>query len=130
LLPQDVALVKAQHTAVLRPMVFLLSGHAPDDDNNWLDAYEELADVSRHPSAPQIIACGLGEAESGVIGRIASRAEFGYVAAPHADAASAAHSYAAFVRDCVLGFGQRLAAGSTEFTVSGPDGFRSAADVL
>jgi uncharacterized protein YegL len=129
LLPQDVALVKSQRTAVLRPMVFLLSGHAPDD-GNWSDAHDELVDVSRHPSAPQIIACGLGEAEPGAIGRIASRAEFGHVAAPHSDAASAAHSYAAYLRDCVLDFGQQLAAGSSEFNVPAPDGFRPATDVL
>ncbi|WP_333770316.1 vWA domain-containing protein [Streptomyces sp. IBSBF 2435] len=130
LLPQDVALAKAEHPAVLRPMVFFVSGGVPDEGAGWREAHRELVDRAAHPTAPQIIACGLGRAEPLAVGRIATRPEFAHLAAPHTDAASAAHSCAAFLRDCVAGYGQRLAAGSSEFTLIGPDGFRPAADAI
>ena len=130
LLPQDVAVVKAQRLAVLRPMVYFVSGGVPDEGGAWLDSYQELVDPARHPSAPHVVACGLGAAEAGAIRRIATQPAFGHVAGPNADAASAAHSCAGFLRDSVVDYGRRLAAGVTEFTIVGPDGFRPAADAL
>ncbi len=44
------------------------------------------------------------------------------MAAPHQDAASAAHSVAAFLRDTVVGYGQRLGAGDPQFVLAAPDG--------
>ncbi|MFF2043858.1 hypothetical protein ACFVVX_25895 [Kitasatospora sp. NPDC058170] len=130
LLPQDVALVKAEPTTALRPMVFFVSGGTPGEGGDWQDAHDELVDRSRHPSAPHIVACGLAAADPRAVQRIATRPEFGHMAAPNTDAGSAAHSCAAFLRDAVVGYGRRLAAGSTEFSIVGPDGFRPAADTL
>ncbi|WP_422125755.1 hypothetical protein, partial [Streptomyces graminilatus] len=73
---------------------------------------------------------GLGGAQAQTVRALATRPEFGFMAAPHQDAASAAHSVAAFLRDTIVGYGRRLGAGDPQFTLATPDGFRSAEDAL
>ena len=130
LLRQDVALVKTQRTQVLRPIVFLLTGGVPDEGTGWRAAYAELVDQGGNSVAPHLIALGLGGAEASAVRALATRPEFGFMAAPHQDAASAAHSVAAFLRDTIVGYGQRLGAGDPQFTLTAPDGFRAAEDAL
>ena len=130
LLRQDVALVKTQRTQVLRPIVFLLTGGVPDEGTGWRAAYAELVDQGGNSIAPHLIALGLGGAEAPAVRALATRPEFGFMAAPHQDAASAAHSVAAFLRDTIVGYGQRLGAGDPQFTLTAPDGFRAAEDAL
>ncbi|WP_330287644.1 vWA domain-containing protein [Streptomyces sp. NBC_00576] len=130
LLRQDVALVKTQRTQVLRPIVFFLTGGVPDEGIGWRSAYAELVDQGGNSVAPHMIALGLGSAEASTVRVLATRPEFGFMAAPHQDAASAAHSVAAFLRDTIVGYGQRLGAGDPQFTLAAPDGFRSAEDAL
>ncbi|WP_369032467.1 MULTISPECIES: vWA domain-containing protein [Streptomyces] len=130
LLRQDVALVKTQRTQVLRPIVFLLTGGVPDEGTGWRAPYAELVDQGGESIAPHLIALGLGGAEASAVRTLATRPEFGFMAAPNQDAASAAHSVAAFLRDTVVGYGQRLGAGDPQFTLTAPDGFRAAEDAL
>ncbi|MEH0418353.1 vWA domain-containing protein [Streptomyces sp. B21-083] len=130
LLRQDVALVKTQRTQVLRPIVFFLTGGVPDEGTGWRTAYAELVDQDGSSVAPHLIALGLGGAEASTVRTLATRPEFGFMAAPHQDAASAAHSVAAFLRDTIVGYGQRLGAGDPQFALAAPDGFRSAEDAL
>ncbi|MGW1714055.1 vWA domain-containing protein [Streptomyces sp. NPDC002156] len=130
LLRQDVALVKTQRTQVLRPIVLLLTGGVPDEGPGWRAAYAELVDQGGNSIAPHLIALGLGGAEASAVRTLATRPEFGFRAAPHQDAASAAHSVAAFLRDTIVGYGQRLGAGDPQFTLTAPDGFRAAEDAL
>ncbi|ELP68009.1 hypothetical protein ACKI1I_43390 [Streptomyces turgidiscabies] len=130
LLRQDVALVKTQRTQVLRPIVFFLTGGVPDEGTGWRTAYAELVDQGGSSVAPHLIALGLGGAEASTVRTLATRPEFGFMAAPHQDAASAAHSVAAFLRDTIVGYGQRLGAGDPQFALAAPDGFRAAEDAL
>lgn len=130
LLRQDVALVKTQRTQVLRPIVFFLTGGVPDEGPGWRAAYAELVDQGGSSVAPHMIALGLGRAETSAIRTLATRPEFGFTAAPHQDAASAAHSVASFLRDTIVGYGRRLGAGDPQFTLTAPDGFRAAEDAL
>jgi hypothetical protein len=130
LLRQDVALVKAQRTQVLRPIVFFLTGGVPDEGSGWQAAHHELVDQSGNAAAPHVIAVGLGRAESHAVRAVATRPEFGFMSDPHQDAASAAHNCASFLRDSVVTYGQRLASGDPHFTLVGPDGFRPAEDAL
>ncbi|WP_405822391.1 hypothetical protein OG241_39165 [Streptomyces sp. NBC_01390] len=130
LLRQDVALVKTQRTQVLRPIVFFLTGGVPDEGAGWRAAYAELVDQGGTSVAPHLIALGLGGAEASTVRTLATRPEFGFMAAPHQDAASAAHSVAAFLRDTIVGYGQRLGAGDPQFALAAPDGFRAAEDAL
>jgi len=130
LLRQDVALVKTQRTQVLRPIVFFLTGGVPDEGTGWRSAYAELVDQGGSSVAPHLIALGLGGAEASAVRTLATRPEFGFMAAPHQDAASAAHSVAAFLRDTIVGYGQRLGAGDPQFALAAPDGFRAADDAL
>jgi len=130
LLRQDVALVKTQRTQVLRPIVFFLTGGVPDEGAGWQDAYRELVDQGGNPVAPHLVALGLGRAEARAVRTVATRPEFGFMAAPHQDAASAAHSCAGFLRDTIVAYGQRLSSGDPQFSLVPPDGFRAAEDVL
>ncbi|MDX3455834.1 hypothetical protein PV396_28510 [Streptomyces sp. ME02-8801-2C] len=130
LLRQDVALVKTQRTQVLRPIVFFLTGGTPDEGTGWRSAYAELVDQGGNSIAPHMIALGLGDAEASAVRTLATRPEFGFMAAPHQDAASAAHSVASFLRDTIVGYGQRLGAGDPQFSLAAPDGFRAAEDAL
>ncbi|MEV7192127.1 hypothetical protein AB0N81_09975 [Streptomyces sp. NPDC093510] len=130
LLRQDVALVKTQRTQVLRPIVFLLTGGEPDEGPGWDTAYRELVRQEGNPVAPHLIALGLGRAEARAVRTMATRPEFGFMAAPHQDAAAAAHSCAAFLRDTIVAYGQRLSSGDPQFSLVAPDGFRAAEDAL
>ncbi|PSM37816.1 hypothetical protein C6Y14_40000 [Streptomyces dioscori] len=130
LLRQDVALVKTQRAQVLRPIVFFLSGGVPEGGDGWQDAYRELVDQGGNPVAPHLIALGLGRAQARAVRTVATRPEFGFMAAPHQDVASAAHSCAAFLRDTIIAYGQRLSSGDPQFSLVPPDGFRMAEDAF
>ncbi|MEU7581628.1 hypothetical protein AB0B50_28960 [Streptomyces sp. NPDC041068] len=130
LLRQDVALVKTQRTQVLRPIGFFVTGGVPGEGFAWHAAYQDLVDQDGNPVAPHVIALGLGRAEARAVRVVATRPEFGFMAAPHQDAASAAHSCAAFLRNTIVAYGQRLSSGDPQFSLVAPDGFRAAEDAL
>ncbi|MCT9080112.1 vWA domain-containing protein [Streptomyces fulvoviolaceus] len=130
LLRQDVALVKARRTQVLRPIVFFLTGGVPDEGAEWRTAYRELTDQAGNPTAPHVIAVGFGGAEAQAVRGVATRPEFGFMAPPNQDAPAAAHSCAAFLRDRIVVYGQRLTTGDPQFSCLPPDGFRLAEDAL
>ncbi|MFD8619432.1 hypothetical protein [Streptomyces sp. NPDC059513] len=130
LLPQDVTLVRAQGAKVLRPLVFFLSGGVPAEGDKWPEALHALTDEAGHPSAPRIIACGLGAADPRAISRIASRPELAHMAPRLTEPATAATAWAAFVHERISDYGRRLAAGGAQFDLAGPDGFRPATDAL
>lgn len=130
LLPQDVTLVRAQGAKVLRPLVFFLSGGVSVEGEEWPEALNALTDEAGHPSAPRIIACGLGAADPHAISRIASRPELAHMAPRHTEPATAATTWAAFVHERIGDYGRRVADGGAEFDLAGPDGFRPATDAL
>lgn len=130
LIGQDVTVVKNDGAQVLRPLVYFLTGGAPDEGTAWRNDHHDLTDTDRNRAAPHLIALGFGRAEAQAVRGVATRAEFGFMAAPHQDAASAAHSCAAFLRDSVVSYGQRLASGEANFSINPPDGFRRAEDAL
>ncbi|GGT32848.1 hypothetical protein [Streptomyces chromofuscus] len=130
LIGQDVTVVKNDGARVLRPLVYFLTGGAPDEGNTWRGDHHDLTDTDRNRAAPHLIALGFGRAETQAVRAVATRPELGFMAAPHQDAASAAHSCAAFLRDSVVGYGQRLASGEANFSINPPDGFRRAEDAL
>ncbi|GEC09097.1 hypothetical protein SSP24_67520 [Streptomyces spinoverrucosus] len=130
LIGQDVTVVKNDGAQVLRPIVYFLTGGAPDEGAAWRSDYHDLTDTDRNRAAPHLIALGFGRAEAQAVRGVATRPEFGFMAAPHQDAASAAHSCAAFLRDSVVSYGQRLASGEANFSINPPDGFRRAEDAL
>ncbi|MFE2061833.1 hypothetical protein ACFXDH_05440 [Streptomyces sp. NPDC059467] len=125
---QDVGVVKAQGAQVLRPIVYFVTGGAPDETDDWRDAHRALTDATGNPAAPHVIALGVGRAHTFAVRAVATRPEFGFMAPPHQDAVSAAHSCAVFLRDSVVGYGRRIAAGDPQFSVNPPDGFRRAED--
>ncbi|MET8452838.1 hypothetical protein [Streptomyces sp. NPDC005209] len=127
---QDVAVVKGEGAQVLRPIVYFVTGGPPEEGNGWRDAHHTLTDTGGNPAAPNLIALGLGRADTLTVRAVATRPELGFMAPPNQDAVSAAHSCAAFLRDSVVGYGRRLASGDPQFSVNPPDGFRRAEDAF
>lgn len=125
---QDVGVVKAEGAQVLRPIVYFLTGGAPDESDDWREAHQRLTDTGANPAAPHVIGLGLRREAAYAVRTVASRPEFAFMAPPHQDAVSAAHSVAAFLRDSIVGYARRLASGDPQFTVNPPDGFRRAED--
>src|SRR5262245_49622219 len=70
-IPTDVTTLKNQQYQVHRPVVVLLSDGQPTDAQGqpadpavWRDAHRRLVDRSANPVAPNIIACGIGQADA------------------------------------------------------------------
>ncbi|MFF4401610.1 hypothetical protein [Streptomyces sp. NPDC001480] len=129
-LGQDVGVVKGEGAQVLRPIVHFVTGGAPEEGEGWREAHRTLTDTTGNPAAPHVIALGLGRADTFAIRGVATRPEFAFMAPPNQDAVSAAHSCAAFLRDSVVGYARRIAAGDPQFAVGPPDGFRRAEDAF
>lgn len=92
-IPVDVADLKAQGYQVHRPAVFFLSDGVPTDEPAWRDVHRRLIDRQETPVAPNIIACGIGQAKAEVITQVASRLEFGFIAVPNCDIGAAVSEF-------------------------------------
>lgn len=92
-IPVDVAELKAQGYQVHRPAIFFLSDGAPTDEPAWRDVHRRLIDRRETPVAPNIIACGIGQARADVIVQVASRPEFGFIAVPNCDIGAAVSEF-------------------------------------
>jgi len=82
LVPEDVATLKSQQYAVYRPAVFFLSDGMPNDGADWPAAHRSLTDRAVTRAAPNIIACGIGEARADIIRQVATRPQYAFVAVP------------------------------------------------
>jgi uncharacterized protein YegL len=125
--PEDVVTLKRETTSLRRPQVLLLSGGPPEDDPSWTEAHRRLVDRSKQPFAPEIIACGVGAARREVILGIATRPELAFVASPD-DLAGAVQRFWAFAARRVIEYGRAVLDGDQNTFLTGPSGFRSAAD--
>ena len=54
----------------------------PSDEPAWRNAYQQLIDRQVTPTAPNIIACGIGQAQAEIISQVATSPEFGFIAVP------------------------------------------------
>lgn len=134
--PADVQALKAQGYEVHRPAVFFLSDGQPTgpdgkrDSDGWLDAHRRLTDRMITPCAPNIIACGIEQADESVIRRVATRPEWAFVAIAGSDVGSSIAKFCAALTDSVVKSGQSLSSGTNELIVEPPKGFRIPVDVV
>jgi uncharacterized protein YegL len=126
----DIEALKQQQLKVLRPVVFLLSAGAPADDGVWATPYGRLVDPGAHRYAPNIVACGVGDAPARLISSIATRPEFGYVMAPGTDVKAAIEQYWQTLVRNVIASGRSLINGTPELAVELPPGFRLAGELV
>jgi uncharacterized protein YegL len=129
-IPVDVRHLKAQQYGVHRPAVFFLSDGRASDGNRWWPVHERLTDRYRTSGAPNIIACGIGDAEPDAILRVATQPDFAFVAIAGVDIGSAIAKFCSALTKSVVASGRSMADGTAELVVDRPDGFRMAIDVV
>jgi uncharacterized protein YegL len=124
---EDVARSKSRGLTVGRPVVYLLCASTPADSPAWQAPYRDLTDRTGFPAAPNIVACGIGETDPGVIKAITGPPQStGWVADPDMPISEAAARYAAFVRRSITALGRAHVTGSSDTIWEAPAGFRPA----
>jgi uncharacterized protein YegL len=125
-IPRDVARLKSEGFLVNRPAVFMLTDGVPNAEDSWESAYRELVSddfKQRH----NILAFGLGQANSDIIGRVATRPEYAFIAAAGVDTGAAIVEFIKALTQSVVSSGQALASGQAELPVEKPKDFISLA---
>lgn len=129
-IPQDISELKRQNYVVHRPAVFFFSDGLPNRGEDWQGPLARLTDRAATPGAPNIIACGVGDADPATIATVATTREFGLIAVPGADIGRAIASFFTALTASVIHSGQTLAGGSPELAVDLPEQFVIAIDVV
>jgi len=127
--PGDAAALKTQAAAVCRPQVMFLGGTQPDDDPAWTAPHGRLVDRSTHPTAPDIIACGVGGISPATIADIATRPELAFVAEP-GNVGVAVERFCVFAQQHIIGYGRAILDGAIGPVVAPPDGYRLARELI
>ena len=129
-IPDDIANLKSQGYAVYRPAVFFLTDGQPTDEPNWRKPYATLIDKEITRAAPNIIACGIGEAKARTILDIATRPEFAFVATPGTELGLAIAEFSMALTKSIVASARAAAADRTELVVERPNNFVMAVDVV
>jgi uncharacterized protein YegL len=130
MIPQDVDALKRDQYAVHRPAVFFLSDGQPTDTHRWQDAHRRLVDRASNPTAPNVIACGIGEAQPEVIRAVATDDKFAFVAISGATLGREIAKFFLALTQSMVVSGRSLGSGREELFVNPPQGFRMAIDVI
>ena len=91
-IPNDVQRLKTAGNRVFRPIVFFLSSGQPTEANAWPDLRRQLTDQATTPTAPIMLAYGLGGAPANVIRQVATQPDHAFVAPRGLDTAAAVAS--------------------------------------
>jgi uncharacterized protein YegL len=120
----DVARLKSQGLTVGRPVLYLLCAMTPGDSPAWEAPLLSLTDQAEFPSAPNIVACGIGPTPPEVIKTITARPQSsGWVADPDTSLGEAASRYTEFVQQSIVALGLAHVTGSPDAAWDSPDGF-------
>ena len=129
-IPVDIQTLKAQQYGVHRPTVFFLSDGQASDGTLWWPIHDRLVDRHRMPGAPNIIACGVGQAEPQAILRVATKPEYAFVSIAGANVGSAIAKFCTALTKSVIQSGRSMADGTANLTFDRPEGFNMAIDVV
>ena len=127
-IPADVQWLRGEGYKVHRPVVFFLSDGQPTDGNGWRNAHAELIDKGRTPVAPNIIACGIGDARAQTMLEVATRPEFAFVAKPGVDLGRAISEFFHSLTASLVASGQALSSMNPQLVINRPDQFTLAID--
>ncbi|MBX9395477.1 hypothetical protein K4749_18205 [Streptomyces sp. TRM72054] len=129
-IPADVNRLKAEGYQVHRPAVFFLSDGLPNHGEDWHDPHRRLTDRNTTLGAPNIIACGIVDADAKTISQVATRPEFGFVANKGVDVGAAIAKFCTALTKSVISSGRSLGSASPQLVVDKPEGFTVAIDVI
>lgn len=128
--PRDVDALKADNYQVHRPAVFFLSDGVPDRGDGWEGPHERLTDKSVTPAAPNIIACGIGDADPHTIDAVATAREFGFIAERDADIGQAIAGFCTSLTRSIIASSRSLGSAVPRLVVDRPPSFTMAMDVI
>ncbi len=130
-IPLDVDELKSKGHAVHRPaVVFLSDGQPTTSQINWKDRRAILLDRSVTPAAPNIVACGIGDAEASTILEVATNTSFAFVTIHGADVGEAIAKFCSTLTNSIVQSGRSVGTGKEELVFDKPEGFRMAIDVI
>ena len=127
-IPEDVQRLKSQISRVGRPILHILSASPPEDAAAWQVPYGELLNRGTFPYAPNVIACGIGNAAPDVVRHLAPPPEFGWLASPDMPLGEAVARYISYVQSSAIAASSAHISGSQELLVTPPPGFEPAGD--
>ncbi|MEW1654642.1 MULTISPECIES: hypothetical protein [unclassified Streptomyces] len=127
-IPSDVQWLRGEGYKVHRPVVFFLSDGQPTDGGAWRGPHARLTDKSQTPTAPNIVACGIGDAQAATMVEVATRPEFAFVAKPGTDIGQAVAEFFHALTASLVASGQALNSGSPQLVINRPDQFTMAID--
>ncbi|WP_405585539.1 vWA domain-containing protein [Streptomyces sp. NBC_01190] len=127
-LPHDINRLKSEGYKVHRPAVFFLSDGQPNLDEDWKTPHRQLTDRAVTPAAPNVVACGIGQADPTMMLEVATEEEFALVSVPGADLGKAISSFFMALTKSMVESGRSLANGNAELIVTKPEGFHMAID--
>ncbi|MCZ4120789.1 vWA domain-containing protein [Streptomyces sp. H39-S7] len=127
-LPHDINRLKSEGYKVHRPAVFFLSDGMPNSGEDWKTPHRRLTDRGVTPAAPNVVACGIGQAAPAMMLEVATKQEFALVAVAGADLGTAISSFFLALTQSMVESGRSLANGNAELIVTKPEGFHMAID--
>ncbi|QLJ05262.1 hypothetical protein HZZ00_32390 [Streptomyces sp. NEAU-sy36] len=127
-IPSDVQWLRGEGYKVHRPVVFFLSDGQPTDGGAWRRPHALLTDKATTPTAPNIVACGIGDAQARTMVEVATRDEFAFVAKPGTDIGRAVAEFFHALTASLVASGRALNSGSPQLVVNRPDQFTMAID--
>ena len=125
-IPADVQWLRAEGYKVHRPVVFFLSDGQPTDGGSWRGPHAGLTDKARTPAAPNIIACGIGEARADTMAEVATRPEFSCVARAGTDIGLAISEFFHSLIASLVASGHALNSANPQLVVNRLDSFTTA----
>jgi uncharacterized protein YegL len=129
-IPQDITQLKSQQYTVHRPVVIFLSDGQPTDKGSWQDVHRQLIDRHLYVGAPNIIACGIGNAKPQTILTVATRPEYAYVSVAGTDVGAAVAKFCTALTNSIVASGRSLGTAQAEIIFDKPESFRMAIDVI
>ena len=117
-IPLDVKSWKEDGYKVYRPAVFFLTDGVPSAGDDWQAAHQRLIAINEHPN---ILAFGIGQADAGVIGRVATGPKYAFITEAGADVGGAISEFMTSLTQSVIGSGQGLGSGQSTLQVKPPE---------
>jgi len=127
-IPADVQWLRGEGYKVHRPVVFFLSDGQPTDGGAWRAPHAALVDRAQTPTAPNIIACGIGDAQPQTMVEVATQPHFAFVAKPGTDLGRAISEFFHSLTASLVASGHALNTTQPQLVVNRPDQFTMAID--
>lgn len=122
-IPADVALLKGGGYQVHRPTVFFLSdGQPTEKEDKWRARLDELQDADFR-ERPNILAFGVGDADSNVIQQLATVPRYAFMMTEGSSTAGAIAEFAASMLNSMVSSAERLDRGEQTIEFEKPEGF-------